>query len=290
MYYFEAHNINILYYELCDKLFNGPEYTINPRGLEINELTNVIIELRHSYNRIVTIRERNMKMKYLIGELCFNLAGSSQLNFIEHYSNFWSTISDNGMTVNSDYGCRLFYQKYNYMTQIDYVYNCLVKDQHSRKATAILYNHYDSKDSKDNPCTIYLHFMIRNCKLNLHTYMRSNDIWFGLTYDIPFFTLVQEILLIKLKNIYSTLEIGTYMHSVGSLHLYEKDFSNVKKLLLNKKKYVSLIMPRLNNTDINNWFAKLLYYEKNIRCSREIINRSLITTPFQEWCIKYLYD
>lgn len=289
MYHFKHDNLNELYYGLCNVLLNDPEYIVKPRDLKINELTNVIIKLTNPYDRIITIPERKINMRYLIGELCFNLSCSQDLNFISHYSKFWNKVSDDNIKVNSAYGYRLLREMSNHISQYGYALECLHTDKDSRKAVMTIYNKTDNKKSKDNPCTMYLHFLIRNNELDLLVYMRSNDIWLGLTYDIPFFTLIQEIMLIELRHTYHNLRMGNYIHNVGSLHLYEKDFSEVSILLNKKKKYDYIKIPNLINKDIDFWFSNLLNYEKYKRDPDYIIiEHSSYHTLFQDWCIKYL--
>lgn len=60
------------------------------------------------------------------------------------------------------------------------------------------------------------------------TYMRSNDLWFGFPYDVFQFTCMQILMSMELE-----LELGTYTHIAGSLHLYERDY---RKSLENKEK------------------------------------------------------
>ena len=50
-------------------------------------------------------------------------------------------------------------------------------------------------------------------------YMRSNDIWMGLPYDVFSFTCMQILLAFKLG-----VGIGTYTHHAASLHLYKRDY------------------------------------------------------------------
>jgi thymidylate synthase len=50
------------------------------------------------------------------------------------------------------------------------------------------------------------------------TSMRSNDAWLGLPHDVFAFTMIQELVARSLG-----VELGEYRHSVGSLHLYERD-------------------------------------------------------------------
>ena len=49
-------------------------------------------------------------------------------------------------------------------------------------------------------------------------HMRSNDAYIGLAHDVFAFTFMQEIVARDVG-----LDLGTYTHSVGSLHLYDQD-------------------------------------------------------------------
>jgi thymidylate synthase len=53
--------------------------------------------------------------------------------------------------------------------------------------------------------------------------MRSNDIAIGMLYDVFNFTMLQELLAVELD-----VELGTYTHMVGSLHIYEKSYNLLK--------------------------------------------------------------
>ena len=49
-------------------------------------------------------------------------------------------------------------------------------------------------------------------------FMRSNDAYIGLTHDIFAFTMLQELVARTIMA-----ELGSYIHLVGSLHLYDRD-------------------------------------------------------------------
>lgn len=70
----------------------------------------------------------------------------------------------------------------------------------------------------DYPCTVMLQFLVRNGELQLHTTMRSNDVWLGLTYDAFMFTQLQLTVARALG-----LVAGPYYHHAVSLHIYERD-------------------------------------------------------------------
>lgn len=75
----------------------------------------------------------------------------------------------------------------------------------------------------DLPCTVCLQFLLRGEKLHCSAYMRSNDLWLGMPYDVFCFTSVQRILANRLG-----VAPGDYVHNVGSLHAYESTFSREK--------------------------------------------------------------
>ena len=228
----KGYNVNSIYVDLCRSIIKYPDYTSKPRGLEIKECINTTLTLMEPRNRVLTLKERNMSLRYLAGELAFYFAGSDKVDFISHYSKFWNNISDDGQTVNSCYGKKLFYDKNVHgLTQFDYAIDCLRADKDSRKAVAFIYGKDDSKPgSKDHPCTLSLQFIIRDNMLHLITHMRSNDVWLGVPYDIAFFTIVQEFMLLWVWETYPEVKLGPYIHNVGSMHLYERNFKDAEKV------------------------------------------------------------
>lgn len=105
-------------------------------------------------------------------------------------------------------------------TQFDAVAAKLDRDEETRQAVITLWDPLlDTKSGKkDYPCTIGFQFLIRDYRLHMITTMRSNDVWWGLAYDIFQFTQLQ----ISLANALD-VELGTYVHQPGSLHLYVKN-------------------------------------------------------------------
>jgi len=62
--------------------------------------------------------------------------------------------------------------------------------------------------------------------------MRSNDIIFGLCNDVFNFSLFQQLMLNELREIYPDLELGSYYHIAGSLHLYEMHYEMRDNILM----------------------------------------------------------
>jgi len=273
---------NQIYRRLSLALMNNPDYVNDARGLQTMELINCSLVLSNPRDRLVTLAERGIDLRYLAGELCFYLSCSTKLEDIAKYSSFWSGISDDGVNVNSAYGYRIFDERHDMgYTQFDYALENLKTDKATRKAVIFVSGPTDAIESKDNVCTMTLQFLIRANKLNLITTMRSNDIRYGLTYDMPFFTIVQEIMMMKLKDTYPDLELGFYMHNAGSMHVYHTYYDQLNKIKNSYKVDESIpLMPELIDHDIAYWFNEMLTYERT--------GKKGLATEFQQTIIRWL--
>lgn len=213
-------NIDRIYYDLCSKL---SQYGAEVKGTK--ELNNVQITLRNIEENIVSIR--NISPAYLFGEWIWYFTGRSSVKFISSFGSMWAKLTDDGVTSNSAYGY-IIKRKHGF-DQIETIIALLKEDPESRRAV-ININAANAHviTTKDEPCTIALQFMIRDGKLNCTAMMRSNDIWFGFPYDVAFFTELQKYIADRLQ-----VKYGTYTHFVTSLHLYERNYEDVKKIIEN---------------------------------------------------------
>lgn len=182
------------------------------------ELINANLVLTNPRNNIMDKCSRKMPIKYGVGELLWYLSANNKVTAIEPYSKFWRNISDDGITINSNYGYCI-HKKFGF-DQWNSIKELLKKDSNSRQAVIHIKEARDliSNPSKDVNCTISLQFLLRNNKLHLITTMRSNDIWLGLPYDLFNFTCLQILMSMELD-----VEVGCYYHNAGSLHLYKRD-------------------------------------------------------------------
>lgn len=64
--------------------------------------------------------------------------------------------------------------------------------------------------------------------------MRSNDIFYGLTFDAPFFSFLLQSVHIKLLETYPDLQLGDYYHFTDNLHFYERHFSLADSIKIEK--------------------------------------------------------
>lgn len=217
--------INLMYTQLCDELII--------RGKKRNgtlELTNKMFTLRNITNNIITCRQ--ISYKYILAELIWYFAGSNNMKFISQFASLWEKISDDGITSNSAYG-HILMNKHGF-NQIETIIELLKKDPNSRRAVLNINTPNENViETKDEPCTIFLQFNVINNKLNCTAVMRSNDIWFGLPYDVIFFTELQKHIARELGY-----EYGEFTMFDVSLHVYERDYEKIVSLCEDEKKYL----------------------------------------------------
>ena len=186
-------------------------------GAVAAEILNAITVITDPTRNIITSTDRKMPMRYAVGELLWYLSGSNKLKDITVFSKVWERMSDDGETVNSAYGNRIF-SAFGF-DQMELMEELLTRDPNSRQAVIHIKDpvNYVDKPTKDVPCTVALQYFIRDGKLHATTYMRSNDLWTGFPYDVFCFTCFQIMLAFRLG-----VEVGTYTHIAGSLHLYQR--------------------------------------------------------------------
>lgn len=207
-------NVNQAFDYWFNMLTSDMEIEESRDGNIVGEIINAVTVIKDP-TRNICDGTRKMNMRYAIGEMLWYNSGSNNLKAIQNITHAWDRMSDDGETVNSNYGYCIEY-KYGF-NQWQYVYDMLKENPNSRQAV-IHIKTADDKPSKDVNCTVCLQFFIRDGKLYLTTYMRSNDLWMGFPYDVFQFTSMQIMLAMQLG-----VEVGTYTHIAGSLHLYARN-------------------------------------------------------------------
>ena len=197
-------------------------------GDVVGEIINATLVVEDPTRNILKNPIRKMPMRYAVGEFLWYLSGNPSLQAIGHYTNAWERMSDDGETVNSNYGHIIQHcedwsgeswrDRFN---QFEYCYDLLRKDPNTRQAIIHIKTPRDTREcpTKDLNCTVYCQFILRDNKLHMSTHMRSNDLWMGVPYDCFFFMNLQVLMAMKLG-----VDIGTYTHYAGSLHLYLRDY------------------------------------------------------------------
>ena len=202
---------------------------VQTRGLASREIQGVSFSLLNPRRRCITTPARRWSLPLAIGEFCWHVSGSNDLSSIAYYASRWREFSDDARTIRgSCYGHRIFAPDAQGCSQWDRLLRLLRSDLTSRRAILSLHDSAVGLDaaSRDVPCACVVQFLVRSNRLNTVVYMRSNDAIWGLPYDVFLFTMLQELLTAELG-----LTVGSYTHSVGSLHIYDRHIELAERVI-----------------------------------------------------------
>lgn len=241
----EGNCFDEVYEKVLAHVMRDPDHVCSPRGQKIKELIAFTFTLNNPRARLLMNESRATNYGFGVGEFIWYWTGRNDLETMLYYNKRMKDFSDDGRTLNSAYGHRMmttevtgWYGEGEGMDQWRACIQTLLQDPDSRRAILHINRPQDqftavTVGSKDVPCTLSLQFFVRDGRLDLHTHMRSNDVVWGLTYDLFSFTLFQECMLLELRRYpqFRDLELGKYHHTAGSLHVYERHFEQAEKML-----------------------------------------------------------
>jgi thymidylate synthase len=208
----------------------------SPRDQKVREIRDYVFTI-DPMAPIANFNCRPANFSYTAGEFAWYLKGDRDISFIQKFSNFWNKIADDKNEINSNYGSLIIKNP-----QFKWAYDSLVNDKDTRQAVMFFNNpEFQYEGNKDFVCTMYINFTIREDMLYMKTNMRSQDIFYGFSYDIPWFSLVMQNMLLLLKETYPNLELGLYKHSCDNLHYYERHFE-IATEIVNQTSYSSYSM------------------------------------------------
>ena len=211
--------------EVYDKLLislleEGQE--VSPRGMLTKELMQETFCIEDPNSSLIYIPGRNFSLVHAIHESLLIFCDDNHVKVAGYFNKNIAQFSDDGTTLYGSYGHRI-------ATKMQGVLEKLKEDHDTRQALLTIHRVDDSiVKTKDPPCTITLQFTIRDEKLNMHVYMRSNDIVWGTPYDVFVFTTIQKVFANTLG-----IPVGKYYHTATSLHMYERDFEKCREYIGN---------------------------------------------------------
>ena len=241
-------NIKKLYRDLY---YNSEE--IEVRGLKTKELRNYQMIFK-PYQRFINFPSRKLNLQYITQELYwyFN-ADKHDLSICDH-AKIWKDLVNEDGTINSNYGAIIFNGNFERVIQT------LCNDKYSRRAVILIGDNENLNDekTKDYKCTNSIVFSIRNNKLEMFVNMRSNDAIFGLCNDVPFFSILHEMVYVKLKDVmYEDLIYGNYTHYVNSMHIYERHYNMLKKIVLLDEDIKEIDCPKISCVNEVNFITEI---------------------------------
>ena len=215
------------------------------RDQPTRELIHATFTLQDPRQRIVFSRPINPA--FAIAEVIWILAGANDLDFLRFWNPRMRQFSDDDLTLRGAYGFRLGSQPQlapevaqtlrhvardaaeERQDQLRGAYEALRTTPHSRQVVLQIWDRRSdlpapTPRSKDIPCNLVSHLLVRNGKLEWLQVMRSNDLIWGTPYNFIQFTTLQEIIAGWLG-----IEVGTYNHVSDSLHVYERHWRELEQ-------------------------------------------------------------
>lgn len=215
--YIEVNSVAEIYKTLGrELLINGEK--VYPKGIETKEILAPKIRLLNPKNNLAYNESRKFNLIYALVESLMLFNETKEVKYFSKFNNNIINYSDNGKSLYGAYGKRI-------APMIKKIINKLKNDKDSRQAVLSIYNNDFYIDTKDVPCTLSIQFIVRNEKLNAITTMRSNDIIWGLPYDIFMFTNLQQVIANTLN-----LKLGWYEHNPTSMHVYSNHYNMLKEM------------------------------------------------------------
>lgn len=233
-------------------LQKGRPATVGLKGT--TEIVNSHLVLNNPRDRVVTSPGRKMNIAFGLAETYSMIFGEDRIAFFKKFISNYDRYSSDGETLDGCYGTRINFtgDDGDPVSQVSAVIDKLMADVKTRQAVISIYDRNDlfGSGGLNTPCTLSLQFLNRDGRLHLITTMRSNDLIRGLTYDAFAFTMLQEFVARALD-----LDLGLYLHNVGSFHIYDSDNLMVRSIYENRTRWPHLmdVMPPMTSYDLNNW-------------------------------------
>ena len=217
-------SFNISYFKAfqASQFVSEVEVTRNGNAKVLGQATFII---QPNDPRLCFLKERNLNYRFAFVESAWILQGRNDLDILLKYIRTYSQYSDDDKTLNGAYGYRL--RHYFDQDQIESAISHLRENPDSRRVVLQIYSVDDlQKNSKDIPCNTTIYLKINKGYLNLTVVNRSNDLYLGVPYNIFVFGILQKYIAHRLN-----LNVGLQTQVTDNLHLYEKDFEKVTKIL-----------------------------------------------------------
>lgn len=289
MYQIEANSMNEAYTLIAKDLVAAGAPAVGRQNGMVHELRDVAIVLREPRKCLTTLPWRKLSRRYCAGEFALFCSCETNVEAYEHYAKKWRELDVDG-TVCSAYGQRIFSAERDGLgfSRFDYALEQLTHNPESKNAVIMMRDYTDNRPThqKDRCCTLFLQFSIRNGALDMTVHMRSSDFWFGLPYDIFWYSFVMQRMLLRVNQETGYgIRLGTYTHVCSSLHVYAAQWEKVKNAqhpsnIIAEKEYA---MPVYTDADEKR-LAEWLEWERTLRiddCPLEIAASNLRNSKYK---------
>jgi thymidylate synthase len=222
-------------FQSLDDLLYATYHEILENGISISskrapniEITQFAATLLNPRIRTSMSLDRKL-VKSKFAEFAWYLSKDEDKDFILPYIKAYDQEENDNNKILGAYGSKIFGSK-DRKSQYERVIEQIEKRETTKQAYIAISDSENYKFRHEQfhspPCTIGLHFYVRQAKLNLTVYMRSNDAYLGLPHDLFCFTMLQELVSLRTNT-----ALGVYTHCATSMHIYETHQQKIKDYL-----------------------------------------------------------
>lgn len=241
------------HFRSLDDLLYATYKTIIDEGNLIKSKRNENLEITQYAATLLNPRARTSMsldrklVKSKFAEFAWYLSQNSELDYIEPYIEAYTREEQQNNRILGAYGPKIFGSTDDQKPQFERIIEQIIKRKNTKQAYLVISEgidyRYRGEQFESPPCTIGLHFFVRNEKLNLTVHMRSNDAYLGLPHDLFCFTMLQEVVSCRTK-----IPLGYYTHYATSMHVYVEHINRIKQYL-EEGKQEPIEMPEMQNCD-----------------------------------------
>ncbi|GHJ39958.1 thymidylate synthase [Streptomyces sp. TS71-3] len=246
------------------------EHHITSRGNDAREVIGVGFHLVDPRQRLPYLAQRQINPVFQFAETLWHLAGRRDLAMIGYYApSMRSSSADDLHLGGSAYGHSLFNTApADAVSPFDRVLELLRTETDSKRGYLPVFSVAELaiSDNPDVACLAGLHLLPRDGRLHMVCNMRANDLDGGLLSDVFSFTMLQEYAAIQLG-----LELGTYIHFIGSAHVNKRNTSRVRRVLhevATRGSALRFPFPAMPTTTTAATVTRLLHHEDALRTNQ----------------------
>lgn len=166
------------------------------------------------------VTTKKLHFKSIIHELLWFLQGNTNIQYLkDNKVTIWDAWADENGDLGNVYGAQWrSWRDYDSGTidQISQVIEQIKTNPDSRRHIVSAWNVADVPNMALPPCHLLYQFYVSNGKLSLQLYQRSGDLFLGIPYNE-----VSYSLLLHMVAQQTGLEVGSFVHTIGDLHIYD---------------------------------------------------------------------
>lgn len=221
---------------------------------DAKQAIGVTYVLEDSYRRLHCLRAPAAIRYFSRETLAFLQGNLDSRTGLGLASREWLLLADQHGQINSNYGYLAFHERTVPETQFDWTVDLLATRPATRRALINMNQprHKAPRDSPDFPCLIAAHFFTDDDCLHCLAYSRSEDVIWGLPYDIGFLALLLELTAVAIAERGGPeFALGTTAISATFTQIYERTAHVAEDIKARRDEIGtdSLAMPRVGSTE-----------------------------------------